>query len=203
MANTTILIVDNRKDILETRSNLLRDAGYEVIESYTPQEAKKQFESQKIDLAIIDIRLVEDEDKSDESGLMLADMLPRQIPKIILTDFPSYSLIRIILGKQSTWNYTNISSKYNSDTLLAEVEEPMENSKNFENNAIEIAKKAKDYLGKSPDELDKLFYQELKETGQWKKLKDKQLWRRIKKDVSEVVQISQRDEIETTLRKVA
>ncbi|MBM4256656.1 MAG: hypothetical protein FJ147_12265 [Deltaproteobacteria bacterium] len=48
----------------------------------------------KVDLLITDIRLENDDDEKDVSGLTLAKAFPLSIPKIILTGFPSVNLVR-------------------------------------------------------------------------------------------------------------
>jgi CheY-like chemotaxis protein len=99
MARITILFADNDTDFLRTRKEFLEKEGYEIIPATSPSEAKKIFEQWKISLAILDLRLVNDDDEKDVSGLNLAkDEAYRTIPKIILTGFPSYEAVREALG---------------------------------------------------------------------------------------------------------
>lgn len=65
-----------------------------VIPAATPTEARRRLESGKIDLAILDIRLEDDDDERDVSGFILAREVARTVPKIILTGFPSFEAAR-------------------------------------------------------------------------------------------------------------
>ena len=47
-----------------------------------------------VDLAILDIRLENDDDEKDLSGLLLVKEMAHSVPKIILTGFPSYETVR-------------------------------------------------------------------------------------------------------------
>jgi CheY-like chemotaxis protein len=95
----TILHADNDPDFLRTRSEFLEQEGYRVVPASSPTEARRAFEQGGIDLAILDIRMVEDDDDKDVSGLTLAkDPAYRSIPKIILTGFPTVQAVREMLG---------------------------------------------------------------------------------------------------------
>ncbi len=94
-----ILFVDNVPAFLETRAEYLEDAGYQVVPAYTLEEARRLLEQQTIDLAILDVRMVDDEDPKDISGILLArDPHYASVPKIILTDYPDYRTARQALG---------------------------------------------------------------------------------------------------------
>jgi len=82
----TILFADNDLDFLETRQTFLENAGYHVIPATTPNEAEAILEKQKIHIAIIDVRLINDTDPEDLSGLDLARTVAPSVPKIILSD---------------------------------------------------------------------------------------------------------------------
>ena len=86
----TILFTDNDLDFLETRQTFLENAGYHVIPATTPNEAKAILEKQKIDIAIIDVRLINDNDDKDESGLDLAKSVAPSVPKIILSNYDDH-----------------------------------------------------------------------------------------------------------------
>jgi hypothetical protein len=55
-------------------------------------------ESEAPAVAVVDIRLVDDTDEKDVSGLTLAKETDPSIPKIILTGFPTYDAVREALG---------------------------------------------------------------------------------------------------------
>ena len=98
MQERTILFADNDPDFLETRKESLEKAGYRVITATNPTEAKEALEQEQVDAAILDIRLKDDQDDRDMSGLTLAKGTAPTIPKIILTAFPSYEKVREALG---------------------------------------------------------------------------------------------------------
>lgn len=81
-----ILFADNDGDFLDTRAEFLERAGYKVIKARTPEEARQLLSEARIHMAILDVRLEDDDDDRDISGLTLAkDSAFRVIPKIILT----------------------------------------------------------------------------------------------------------------------
>ena len=78
-------MMDNAAQFLEAYSRLLEDAGYEVQKAATLEEAEEALREKCIHIAILDIRM-RDEDSNDFSGLLLAQKQEyRAIPKIILT----------------------------------------------------------------------------------------------------------------------
>ncbi|MFN8457504.1 MAG: response regulator [Anaerolineae bacterium] len=90
----TILFVDNNRDFLKTRSEFLEQGGYDLILAFEPKEALKIMAQEQIDLVILDLRLINDDDEKDFSGLNLAKESNPSIPKIILTRFPSVEAVR-------------------------------------------------------------------------------------------------------------
>ena len=96
---TTILLADNDPDFVRNRSEFLEGEGYHVIPALSPTEARKVLNQGRIDLAILDIRMEDDDDDKDVSGLTLAkDPTYQSIPKIILTGFPSVQAVKEALG---------------------------------------------------------------------------------------------------------
>ncbi|MGA9349745.1 MAG: TIR domain-containing protein [Anaerolineae bacterium] len=100
MAKGTILFADNDLHFLKTRAEFLEQEGYLVVPATNVTEARRKLEIGGIDLAIIDIRLEDDDDEKDTSGLVLARDVARSVPKIILTGFPSYEYVREALRPQ-------------------------------------------------------------------------------------------------------
>jgi CheY-like chemotaxis protein len=95
-----ILLADNQPEDLASWQRILSNGGYEVRLARNPEEARSVMRSNKIDVAVIDLRLVDDNDENDISGLILAkEEAFRHIPKIILTAFGvGYSDLRDVLG---------------------------------------------------------------------------------------------------------
>lgn len=95
----SVLFADNHRDFLDTRTEFLENAGYQVLKASTLEDAQELMNNRRVHLAILDIRMVNDEDSKDTSGLMLAkESKLRSIPKIILTDHPDYQIVREALG---------------------------------------------------------------------------------------------------------
>ncbi len=92
-----ILFADNDPETCEVFGKALTDQGYDVRFATNPGEALTKLMSGGIDLAVLDMRL-EDDEPTDISGLTLANNLSfRHIPKIILTGYqPSPEFFRKI-----------------------------------------------------------------------------------------------------------
>jgi DNA-binding response OmpR family regulator len=89
-----ILLADNDLAFLETWSEFLESNGYTVHRASTPAEARSLLETAQIHLAILDLRLTNDDDDNDRSGLIVAKEAARHIPKLILTKFPTFEAVR-------------------------------------------------------------------------------------------------------------
>lgn len=98
MIKAKILFADNDPDFLKTRSEFLEQHGYQVIPAAEPVEAKRIIEQGRVDLAILDLRLINDNDNKDFSGLSVAKESFSSVPKIILTKFPTVKAVRETLG---------------------------------------------------------------------------------------------------------
>jgi CheY-like chemotaxis protein len=81
-------MADNDPDFLETRREFLEKEGYQVIAAFSPLEAEEKLQQEQIDFAIIDIRLSNDDDEKDVSGLELAKNVEYPLPILILTGYP-------------------------------------------------------------------------------------------------------------------
>jgi DNA-binding response OmpR family regulator len=85
-----ILIIEDDRVTAELNAELLRNQGYETIITYTPEEALDQISHSYFDIVIIDLRLRDNADTDDRSGLELAAQIDPSIQKIILTLFPNH-----------------------------------------------------------------------------------------------------------------
>ncbi|HID64518.1 MAG TPA: response regulator [Anaerolineae bacterium] len=88
-----VLVVDNNPKVLASVGDFLKANGYSVSTADSPQQALKLTQEEIVHLAIIDIRLTDDYDETDVSGLDLAATLDPAIPKIILTAYEDINLI--------------------------------------------------------------------------------------------------------------
>lgn len=89
-----ILLVENDPGYRDSVREFLEYHGYEVLVASDPDSAKAMMESDAPSRAVIDIRLLDNTDEKDESGLTLAKETDPSIPKIIMTDFPTYQAAR-------------------------------------------------------------------------------------------------------------
>lgn len=98
-----ILFMDNNPRFLEVQSRLLEQLGYKVLRALTLADAEEKLTTERIHLAIFDIRMEDEDDGQDISGLLLAQNKTFQpIPKIILTAHTdsrnTYKYARDVLG---------------------------------------------------------------------------------------------------------
>jgi len=62
-----ILIVDDDADVRLTVRTILSSAGYEVLEASTGEEARQRLQTERVDLAVLDVMM-----DTDTDGLHLA-----------------------------------------------------------------------------------------------------------------------------------
>jgi CheY-like chemotaxis protein len=96
MAKNRLLIADNNKEQIASVRWFFERDGFKVVEAHTPDEAIRILKEGRVDIAILDLRMVDDRDHKDTSGFQVAIEAPL-IPKIIYTQFPSYELVRTAL----------------------------------------------------------------------------------------------------------
>jgi CheY-like chemotaxis protein len=121
---TSILLADNQIEYLKTWQETLERAGYVVVPAATCVEAKRILEKELVDLAIIDVRLEDDNVETDESGLRLATDTAPSISKIILTRHPETDSVKRALavddaGKRPAIDF--ISKKETQGEILKRV----------------------------------------------------------------------------------
>lgn len=81
-----------------TRSEMFRQNGYRALLASCAAEALALFQKELVDLGVIDLRLRNDCDPRDISGILLARRLASYIHTIILTGHPDVSAVRSALG---------------------------------------------------------------------------------------------------------
>lgn len=86
-----ILFADNDPDFLDTRAEFVERAGFLVVKANSLTEANRYLTEEWAPIAILDVRMENDDDEKDISGLILAKQgFHNAVYKIILTNFPSY-----------------------------------------------------------------------------------------------------------------
>ena len=99
MGSKTILMADNLQDFLDVRKEFLQREGYKVILANNPRDAENLLRQGGADLAILDIRMIDDGDPEDTSGLDLAQKFGRSVQIIMLTGYPNWEQVKIALGQ--------------------------------------------------------------------------------------------------------
>ncbi|GEM_PF-6396247 len=89
-----ILIVDNNEAYCKTLREYLEENSYHIIEARNAEEALEKVVQEKPALITVDVRLVDDDDPHDHSGLRLIQRLPEEIPVIVLTAYEDAQVIR-------------------------------------------------------------------------------------------------------------
>lgn len=91
----TILLADNLPGFVKVRTTFLEQADFNVLTAENPQDARRILLESNIHLALLDIRLVDDNNPNDQSGIDIAnDYTFHSIPKIIITGYPSVETSR-------------------------------------------------------------------------------------------------------------
>ncbi|MBM3272525.1 response regulator [Candidatus Kaiserbacteria bacterium] len=98
MPNQRILLADNDPEFLNTCAEFLVSAGYKVVKAPDLEGARRVLEESWVHLAILDLRLINDEDEKDMSGLVLASESTSPVPKIMLTKYQTWEAVRESLG---------------------------------------------------------------------------------------------------------
>jgi CheY-like chemotaxis protein len=98
MSEPTVLLADNKEDYRKSLRQLLEEEGYLVTEVGSVQEAEEGLKAVSVDLALVDLRLTNDEDDHDMSGLKVAEWAgERGIPCIVITAYNSVETTRLAL----------------------------------------------------------------------------------------------------------
>jgi DNA-binding response OmpR family regulator len=91
--------MDNMKDALDTWGRLLEETGYRVLKASTLKEAENVLRDRWVHLAILDVRMVDEDDENDISGLLLVQQREFvAVPKIVLTAHKSFEYVRMALA---------------------------------------------------------------------------------------------------------
>lgn len=103
-----ILLAENDRDYRESLRGFLELEGFRVREAAGPAEARAALEDGRLDLVLADLRLADDDDESDLSGLELASAAREaRVPCLILTAYPTVEVIRLalrVLGEEPLAN---------------------------------------------------------------------------------------------------
>ena len=121
MSFAAVFIADNNHYHLSSYQEHLETRNCAVYTATTPEEAQHKLESElQIDVAVIDIRLRDDGDEKDVSGLELAKLRP-DIPKIILTAYPDYQTTRTALKRHLPIAHEYLAKREGLPKLMATI----------------------------------------------------------------------------------
>ena len=96
MPQPTVLVAENVPAFLDLTKKLLEKNGFHVIAVDNPDDARRVLAQTPLAAAVLDVRLVDDNDERDLSGLDVAREASDEgaVPKIILTGFGQYEIAR-------------------------------------------------------------------------------------------------------------
>lgn len=98
-----LLLADNDPDYRRSLRSLLELENYTVVEAATVEEAIHQLNTGQPDAALVDLRLNNDSDTYDFSGLEVAkETVSKKIPCLIITAFATVEITRIALRSLGT-----------------------------------------------------------------------------------------------------
>jgi len=126
-------MADDNKEFLANRQEDLEDAGFTVIPASNPEDASRILERGDVHLAILDMRLRDDNDPLDKTGLELAMKFGQgAVPIIMLTGFPDWndakaSLVEDIKGLSPAVDY--LSKDEGPEAMIQAVIWALENPK--------------------------------------------------------------------------
>ena len=94
-----ILLADNAPETLDLQVAYLSSLGYRVFPASSYEQARQVLSQTWVHLALLDLRLTDDTDDKDQSGLLLAqDKAFRATPMIIVTKYPTWEAVRTALS---------------------------------------------------------------------------------------------------------
>lgn len=116
-----VLIVDNDPVSQTTYQTLMLFWDYEPILANGTgtallEDAKKKAKEMRCSIALIDLRLIDDYDNNDMSGLQLAEEMADRLRPIILSGYPNFDALRKMLKK----HVVEFVSKTDSRDLIRE-----------------------------------------------------------------------------------
>ncbi|HEV7903678.1 MAG TPA: hypothetical protein VGO96_07545 [Pyrinomonadaceae bacterium] len=87
-ARATILIADNDAEWLRLQKEAFLSEGFNVLTAEGPSEVEMVLSSGDVDAVVLDIRLENDDDDKDVSGLSLVEKTAPEVGKVITTKYP-------------------------------------------------------------------------------------------------------------------
>ncbi len=98
-AQMRILVADNDDGMRQALVEFLQEEGYAALESSRPDEARRLLREGNVDVAVLDVRLLDDNDPFDLSGLEVACNSAPEIPKVLMTRFDDPDFLLRVLNR--------------------------------------------------------------------------------------------------------
>lgn len=105
MAEKRILVVEDMADWQAQLKAVLRRDGYGVTVAPTYGEALGELRRGEYQLAIVDLRLSQTDEKNLDGMRLLADLKGLQIPSIVVTGYGTADLARKAFGEYRVFNF--------------------------------------------------------------------------------------------------
>lgn len=125
MSRVRILLADNLSDYRASLVPLLRLEGYEVEEADSVDSAVHKLETVPVDLALVDLRLTNERDDNDISGLEVAKRAgEHNVLCIVVTAWDSAETARLALrsrGADPSLAYDYVAKRYGPHAVLAAI----------------------------------------------------------------------------------
>ena len=95
MSKAVVLLADNDPRYRGSLRQLLELEDYRVIEAASPEEAKEKLETERLDLALLDLRFTDHGDERDISGLTMARLAAdKHVRCIVITAYDTAETAR-------------------------------------------------------------------------------------------------------------
>ena len=98
-AQMRILVADNDDGMRQALVEFLQEEGYATLEASRPDEARRLLREGNVDVAVLDVRLLNDNDPFDLSGLEVACNFAPEIPKVLVTRFDEPDFLQRVLNR--------------------------------------------------------------------------------------------------------
>lgn len=120
MALGRILVVDDDRNLVELIQMRLEAAGYETLIAFDETEALEKVRGPMIDLAIVDLQLVQTD------GLSLMEDLHRVIPEMPVIILTAYGSIKSAVDAMKRGAHSYVTKPFDHNELLLQIEKAME-----------------------------------------------------------------------------
>ncbi|MDR4508026.1 MAG: sigma-54 dependent transcriptional regulator [Candidatus Brocadiaceae bacterium] len=120
MANEKILVIDDDTSILEVLEMRLKALGYYVISATDGNKAKQALSSDSINLAIVDLRL------SEENGIELMEEILGHYPKLPIIILTAHGSIESAVEAMKKGAYSYIAKPFKNEDIAIQIKNALE-----------------------------------------------------------------------------